>query len=106
MESDEFLAHFGVKGMRWGVRNDSRNKIFAPTTKEERRQIRRSASAARGRKTIGNAAGAALVGVSSGIAAQKFIGKFVDVPFASIVGFTTSFATSSATFKLLESKNK
>lgn len=36
---DDFLAHYGKKGMKWGVRND--DNATAPKTKESRKDYRK-----------------------------------------------------------------
>lgn len=45
METEEFLAHYGVKGMKWGVRKDrakSTNRAFRRATKKARRLSKRA----------------------------------------------------------------
>lgn len=41
MEADDFLAHFGVKGMKWGVRKERRqeNRVARAKTRTEVRKI-------------------------------------------------------------------
>lgn len=47
-EVDDFLAHYGVKGMRWGVRRDSGGSKKGRTKKEDK--IRSSRKEARRRR--------------------------------------------------------
>lgn len=43
--TDEFLEHFGVKGMRWGVRRDDLSGVSRKTNKEARKDAEESARA-------------------------------------------------------------
>lgn len=42
---DVFLEHFGVKGMHWGIRNDSRNSVPRRTDREARKDAEEFARA-------------------------------------------------------------
>lgn len=44
-EVDEFLAHFGVKGMRWGHRMDKNTGVSASTSREAKRDANEFAKA-------------------------------------------------------------
>lgn len=50
MDADDFLAHFGVKGMKWGVRKNPHN-----LTRSERKHVKRATSTA-GFVSVHNAA--------------------------------------------------
>lgn len=50
-ETDAFLAHYGVKGMRWGVRKGVVNARKARTSKENKERARRKDARSR-RQTI------------------------------------------------------
>ena len=34
---EEFLEHFGVKGMRWGIRNESKKVVLSPKDRAKKR---------------------------------------------------------------------
>lgn len=71
---DDFLEHYGVKGMQWGIRKKS------PST-----------------RTGG------FVGGTAGIAAAKFVfGNTMNVPLAVAVGATTGFVAMRKTNQLLD----
>lgn len=44
-EVDEFLAHFGVKGMRWGVRKDAAPGVRASTNRDAKKDANEFARA-------------------------------------------------------------
>lgn len=95
-----FLEHFGIKGQRWGVRKKS--KYFAPTTKSERKAIRRSASAKEGRRLIGNAIISASVGAGAGFIAKRLARKKLNIITSSVIGNAAVFAGGALTNKLLD----
>lgn len=59
---DDFLAHYGVKGMRWGVRRNSKDSSKAPKTKKELEEAARRKDVAK--KIMIGAAAVAAVGVA------------------------------------------
>ncbi len=99
---DDFLEHYGVLGMKWGIRNKSKNKYFAPTTKEERKEIRRSPSARKGRKIIGKISATVAISAGSGYIVQKLVGKKYDSLIADISGSAAAAVGGSVAAKILD----
>lgn len=54
-KTDDFLAHYGVKGMRWGVRKDRRSSGRPRRSRREEAARRDRRSAAKRRRTISEA---------------------------------------------------
>lgn len=112
-EVDAFIEHFGVKGMHWGVRNESKKpkaKIFVPMTKEERQTFRRSSTAKKARRDVGVLAGKVAasisVGMGAGYVARRIASKHMSLPAARIVGYGTSFIASDVTGHILDINGK
>lgn len=99
-EVDAFLEHHGVKGQKWGIRN--RSKIFAPTTKEERKRIRNSASAKQGRKTLVKIGASISVGVGTGTLAQHFAKKKFNAPVSKLIGDASALVGGGVAAKILD----
>jgi hypothetical protein len=99
---DDFLEHYGVMGMKWGIRNKSKSKYFAPTTKEERKEIRRSPSAREGRKIIGKISATAAISAGSGYIVQKLVGKKYDSLIADLSGSAAAVVGGSIAAKILD----
>lgn len=74
-EVDEFLAHFGVKGMRWGHRKSAQSSERQKMTPEEKKAIVKKVAIGTG--TLLLAAGAAYVGHA---VATKGDTKIADLP--------------------------
>ena len=43
-EEEDFLAHYGVKGMKWGVRKDPKPNVSRATMREAKRDVGKSVS--------------------------------------------------------------
>lgn len=57
-EVEDFLAHYGVKGMKWGVRNDRSSSALAGVPGSTRREARKDAAeSARAKMFYGEGAG-------------------------------------------------
>lgn len=65
---NDFLEHFGVKGMRWGVRNDSQNGTNRKTNKEARKDAEEHA---RAKMFYGQGAGTRRKLINASVAAKK-----------------------------------
>lgn len=78
------------------------SKYFAPTTKEERKAIRRSASGRAGQRWLGKAAFSIGVGIGSGVVVQKLVRKHADVHTARLAGNLTSFTGSMVAAHILD----
>jgi hypothetical protein len=75
--TEEFLAHYGVRGMRWGVRNKSKKpkaKIFVKMTPEEKEKWKNSPH----RKASAKKANVVLRDLGIGVASLTGASIFVD----------------------------
>lgn len=68
LEVEEFLEHFGVKGMQWGVRRDARGGVSRKTDKEARKDATESA---RAKMYYGQGAGTRRKLINSSVEAKK-----------------------------------
>jgi hypothetical protein len=50
IEAEDFVKHFGTRGMRWGVRNSRDSNSFKPNRKERRQEKRLAKNAAQEKK--------------------------------------------------------
>ncbi len=99
---EDFLEHFGIKGMRWGVRNKSKGKYFDPTTKKERKEIRRSSSAREGRKTIGKISAIVAISAGSSYIVQKLVSNKYDYLIADVSGSVAAVIGGGIAAKVLD----
>lgn len=106
-EVEDFLEHFGVKGMRWGVRRRLENsQYFAPTTKEERQRIRRSKSAHEGRVILGKLGASVAAAVGSGYVARKLLSKKYDAVASGLGGIAAAHIGGSIAASILDLSGK
>jgi formiminotetrahydrofolate cyclodeaminase len=99
---DEFLEHYGVMGMKWGIRNKSKSKYFAPTTKEERKAIRRSPSAREGRKLIGKVSTIFATSVGANYIVRRLVSKKYGDLVGDVSGSAAAFAGAGIAAKILD----
>lgn len=102
-ELEDFLEHHGVKGQKWGRR---KSKYFSPTSKQERRQIRRSESAREGRKIIAKAVVSYGTGFATGVAVNKLVSKKHDRLVANLAGGLSAYAGAAFMAKALDLNGK
>ena len=62
METDEFLAHYGVKGMRWGHRKSAPGAGAGGMTRHQRNEIRNRVNAQQLRSNVASTKAALTVG--------------------------------------------
>ncbi len=99
---DEFLEHYGVMGMKWGVRNKSKSKYFAPTTKKERKEIRRSPSAREGRKVINKLSATAAISAGSSYVVHSLVKKKYGSRVANVSGLAAAYVGFGVAAKILD----
>ena len=87
---DEYLAHFGVKGMKWGVHNEQetskgvlrRQAKYMNSGMSEKDALEKAQQKAKVAKIVGGVAGAVVVGAIA-YSAHRYIGKqFTDITLA------------------------
>ena len=77
--SDNYLAHYGVKGMKWGVRKEVYNSSSRSRKKEIRKEYYRTPEGrVKKATTIGTVLGGPLVGIVAGSITARKIEKEVD----------------------------
>lgn len=90
LTDEEYLVHFGVKGMRWGVRKERetskgvlrRQAKYMNSGMSEKAALEKAQQKAKIAKIVGGAAGAVAVGVIA-YSAHRYIGKqFTDITLA------------------------
>lgn len=97
---DDYLEHYGVKGMKWGVRKDRRERT--PEQKARRDKAKSVAKkAAVGLAVVG---GAVAVGYATRNTPQVQMAKFVVNSHKNVFKENVKSATSSAAYKLGEAR--
>ena len=77
--SDNYLAHYGVKGMKWGVRKEVYNSSSRSRKKEIRKEYYRTPEGrVKKATTIGTILGGPLAGIVAGSITARKIEKEVD----------------------------
>ena len=77
--SDNYLAHYGVKGMKWGVRKEVYNSSSRSRKKEIRKEYYRTPEGrVKKATTIGTVLGGPLAGIVAGSITARKIEKEVD----------------------------
>lgn len=74
INEDVYLEHYGKKGMRWGVRNNSNSKKQALTSEEKDKRNKKLAI------ILGSAAAVTAIGVGAYYAKKHFNVKVSNIP--------------------------
>lgn len=87
----DYLEHFGVRGMRWGVRRAQR---YSPPKRFKDRSVQQ-------RLGIG------VVGLGTSFAVSKFLSKkTMNLPVSAIAGFASGIAAEHVAQRLLDKHGK
>ena len=97
---DDYLEHYGVKGMKWGVRKDRRER----TPEQQARRDKAKSVAKKAAVGLAVVGGAVAVGYATRNTPQVQMAKFVVNSHKNVFKENVKSATSSAAYKLGEAR--